>query len=55
MVIDEWTPEGRHLSPSLKLRRKFIASKYVEVISEIYGHDKPEKDHVEKQKAPLSV
>lgn len=36
LVTEEWTPQTGELSPTLKLRRNLIASKYSEIISEIY-------------------
>ena len=36
LVQDEWTPTSGELSPTLKLRRKFINEKYSELISQIY-------------------
>lgn len=36
LISDEWTTESGELSPTLKLRRKFIAGKYRELISLIY-------------------
>ncbi len=36
LIADEWTTESGELSPTLKLRRKFIAGKYRELISSIY-------------------
>ncbi len=41
LVTEEWTPQTGELSPTLKLRRNLIASKYSELVSEIYfGGDK---------------
>ena len=36
LIADEWTTESGELSPTLKLRRKFIAGKYRELITNIY-------------------
>jgi long-chain acyl-CoA synthetase len=36
LVPDEWTPATGELSPTLKLKRKFIAEKYQNLIDEIY-------------------
>jgi long-chain acyl-CoA synthetase len=36
LVSNEWTPASGELSPSLKLRRKFISEKYSKLIEEIY-------------------
>jgi len=37
LVPDEWTPCSGELSPTLKLKRKFIDSKYQNELSEIYS------------------
>jgi long-chain acyl-CoA synthetase len=36
LVTDEWAPSTGELSPTLKLRRKFISDKYHEVLEEVY-------------------
>lgn len=36
LVSDEWTPETGEISPTLKLRRKFIVEKYKEMINDTY-------------------
>ena len=36
LVPDEWSPESGELSPTLKLRRKFIHEKYQDLIQEVY-------------------
>jgi long-chain acyl-CoA synthetase len=36
LVSDEWTPQTGELSPTLKLRRNYVADKYKSVIDEIY-------------------
>ncbi|HEC45106.1 MAG TPA: long-chain fatty acid--CoA ligase [Bacteroides sp.] len=36
LVSDEWTPASGELSPTLKLRRKFIAEKYNTLLEQIY-------------------
>jgi long-chain acyl-CoA synthetase len=36
LVHDEWTPATGELSPTLKLRRKYILEKYRDIISEVY-------------------
>jgi long-chain acyl-CoA synthetase len=36
LLADEWTIEGGELSPTMKLRRKFILEKYYQVIEETY-------------------
>lgn len=36
LVTDEWSPQTGELSPTLKLKRAYIAEKYRDIISEIY-------------------
>ena len=36
LIPDEWSPASGELSPTLKLKRKFIAAKYQSLIDEIY-------------------
>jgi long-chain acyl-CoA synthetase len=36
LVTEEWTPQTGELSPTLKLRRNYVASQYENIISEIY-------------------
>jgi len=33
-----WTIDGGHLTPTLKLRRKVIKEKYIQLYNDIYGH-----------------
>ena len=37
LVKDEWSPATGELSPTLKLRRKFIHEKYSEVVEQVYN------------------
>lgn len=37
LVCEEWTPENGELSPTLKLKRRFIKEKYKKRIDQIYG------------------
>ena len=37
LVVDEWSPVTGELSPTLKLRRKFIAEKYSAQLGQIYS------------------
>ncbi len=37
LVADEWTPASGELSPTLKLKRKFISEKYKDQIAQIYS------------------
>ncbi len=36
LVSNEWTPQSGELSPTLKLKRNYVAEKYKSVIEEIY-------------------
>ena len=38
LTPDMWTVEGGHLTPTMKLKRKIIKEKYIELYNEIYGH-----------------
>jgi long-chain acyl-CoA synthetase len=40
LVYEEWSPNTGELSPTLKLRRKFIAEKYQKLIEEIFSVQK---------------
>ncbi len=40
LVIDEWTPQSGELSPTLKLKRNYVAAKYKTIIDEIYSVSK---------------
>jgi long-chain acyl-CoA synthetase len=40
LVSDEWTPQSGELSPTLKLKRNYIAQKYKTIIEEIYSVSK---------------
>lgn len=37
LICDEWSPATGELSPTLKLKRKFIINKYKDIIEEIYS------------------
>jgi long-chain acyl-CoA synthetase len=37
LVSDEWTPQTGELSPTLKLKRNYVAAKYKTIIDEIYS------------------
>lgn len=37
LLHNEWTPESGELSPTLKLRRKFIHEKYQDLIQQVYN------------------
>jgi long-chain acyl-CoA synthetase len=40
LVEEEWTPQSGELSPTLKLKRRFVSEKYKAIISEIYSTQK---------------
>jgi long-chain acyl-CoA synthetase len=40
LVCDEWTPQSGELSPTLKLRRNYVADQYKTIIEEIYSVQK---------------
>ncbi|MBN2610772.1 MAG: long-chain fatty acid--CoA ligase [Bacteroidales bacterium] len=40
LINEEWTPQTGELSPTLKLKRKYLTNKYKEVIDEIYSVQK---------------
>ena len=40
LVCDEWTPQSGELSPTLKLRRNYVADQYKSIIEEIYSVQK---------------
>lgn len=47
LVCEEWTPESGELSPTLKLKRKFIKLKYKAKFDQLYGYsDKPDENHI---------
>ena len=41
LVCEEWTPQSGELSPTLKLKRNFVAQKYKSLTDEIYAASKP--------------
>lgn len=40
LVSEEWTPQSGELSPTLKLKRNYVADKYKTIIDEIYSVSK---------------
>ncbi|MBN2215220.1 MAG: long-chain fatty acid--CoA ligase [Bacteroidales bacterium] len=40
LVQEEWTPQTRELSPTLKVKRRFITEKYKQVLDEIFSMSK---------------
>ncbi len=39
VVADEWSQESGELTPSMKLKRRVILSKYAEVVAEFYADE----------------
>ena len=39
LVPDEWTPDSGELSPTLKLKRRVLNNKYIELINEIFNKE----------------
>lgn len=48
LVSDEWTPQSGELSPTLKLKRNYIADKYKAIIEEIYSVSKTNNNSILK-------
>jgi long-chain acyl-CoA synthetase len=40
LVKEEWSPQTGELSPTLKLKRRFLYNKYTDILSEIYSVQK---------------
>ncbi|MGQ8336578.1 AMP-dependent synthetase/ligase [Sunxiuqinia sp. A32] len=40
LVCEEWTPQNGELSPTLKLKRNYVAEKYAHIIEDIYSVSK---------------
>ena len=38
LTPDDWTIDGGHLTPTMKMKRKVIKEKYITLYNEIYGH-----------------
>ncbi len=38
LTKDPWTVEGGHLTPTMKLKRKIVKEKYIDLYNDIYGH-----------------
>ncbi len=49
LVCEEWTPQMGELSPTLKLKRKFIYRKYDAILKEIYSYAHDEKNRAIKE------
>jgi long-chain acyl-CoA synthetase len=41
LVTDEWVPGGDELTPTMKLKRRAIVTKYADQIDEIYQGSGP--------------
>ncbi len=39
LTPETWTVDGGHLTPTMKLRRKIIREKYIDLYRDIYGHE----------------
>ena len=39
LTPDVWSIEDEHLTPTMKLRRKIIKEKYIDLYNDIYGHE----------------
>lgn len=44
LVTEEWTPQTGELSPTLKLKRNYLAKEYKDIISEIYFNGEKENN-----------
>jgi long-chain acyl-CoA synthetase len=55
LVGEEWTPQTGELSPTLKLKRKYILLKYDTLLKEIYGYPIEETKGNERIKALLDT
>jgi long-chain acyl-CoA synthetase len=38
LTPDSWTIDGGHLTPTMKLKRKVVKEKYIDLFNDIYGH-----------------
>jgi long-chain acyl-CoA synthetase len=54
LVTEEWTPQTGELSPTLKLRRNYLAREYQEIISEIYFNGDKENNVLGRIKNGIS-
>jgi long-chain acyl-CoA synthetase len=52
LVSDEWSPDTGEMSPTLKLKRNYIAEKYSDLIQEIFSSSRPEDQSGVKIKIP---
>ena len=54
LVTEEWTPQTGALSPTLKLKRNFLANQYKEIISDIYFNGEKETNVLYKIKTGIN-
>lgn len=54
LVTEEWTPKTGALSPTLKLKRNFLANQYKEIISDIYFNGEKETNVLYKIKTGIN-
>jgi long-chain acyl-CoA synthetase len=50
LVTEEWTPQTGELSPTLKLKRNYLAKEYKDIISEIYFSGEKESNMIGRLK-----
>lgn len=43
LVLEEWSPQTGEMSPTLKLKRRFLMDKYKELVAEIYALENKEE------------
>jgi long-subunit acyl-CoA synthetase (AMP-forming) len=41
ILVEDWKPSGPQITPTMKLRRKWIAERYEELIDELYASSPP--------------
>ena len=55
LVCEEWSQQTGELSPTLKLRRNKIYTKYDNILTEIYGHGADKTEDMGKDKESTSI
>ena len=57
LVCEEWDPQSGELSPTLKLKRKFLYKKYNSILEEIYMHKEVQDDseHLKRLKGATNI